>query len=150
MRVHPRLRGDQAELYRELMMNKRISVLVVEDEEHIRRVLQYNLQMDGFEVHQADNGARALEIAAELMPDLILLDWMMPGTDGLQVLSKLKQDKKTENIPVFMLTAKGMMADVGRALYEGADDYITKPFDPTQLGRTLRKKMEKYVNTEGR
>jgi len=131
-------------------MNKRISVLVVEDEEHIRRVLQYNLQMDGFEVHQADNGARALEIAAELMPDLILLDWMMPGTDGLQVLSKLKQDKKTENIPVFMLTAKGMMADVGRALYEGADDYITKPFDPTQLGRTLRKKMEKYVNTEGR
>jgi two-component system phosphate regulon response regulator PhoB len=132
------------------MMNKRISVLVVEDEEHIRRVLQYNLQMDGFEVHQADNGARALEIAAELMPDLILLDWMMPGTDGLQVLSKLKQDKKTENIPVFMLTAKGMMADVGRALYEGADDYITKPFDPTQLGRTLRKKMEKYVNTEGR
>lgn len=131
-------------------MNKRISVLVVEDEEHIRRVLQYNLQLDGFEVHQADNGARALEIAAELMPDLILLDWMMPGMDGLEVLSKLKQDKKTENIPVFMLTAKGMMADVGRALYEGADDYITKPFDPTQLGRTLRKKMEKYVNTEGR
>jgi two-component system phosphate regulon response regulator PhoB len=130
------------------MMNKRISVLVVEDEEHIRRVLQYNLQLDGFEVHQADNGARALEIAAELMPDLILLDWMMPGMDGLEVLSKLKQDKKTENIPVFMLTGKGMMADVGRALYEGADDYITKPFDPTQLGKTLRKKMEKCVNTE--
>jgi two-component system phosphate regulon response regulator PhoB len=129
-------------------MNKRISVLLVEDEEHIRRVLQYNLQLDGFEVHQADNGARALEIAAELMPDLILLDWMMPGMDGLQVLSKLKQDKKTENIPVFMLTGKGMMADVGRALYEGADDYITKPFDPTQLGKTLRKKMEKCVNTE--
>jgi DNA-binding response OmpR family regulator len=129
-------------------MNKRISVLLVEDEEHIRRVLQYNLQLDGFEVHQADNGARALEIAAELMPDLILLDWMMPGMDGLEVLSKLKQDKKTENIPVFMLTGKGMMADVGRALYEGADDYITKPFDPTQLGKTLRKKMEKCVNTE--
>ena len=129
-------------------MNKRISVLLVEDEEHIRRVLQYNLQLDGFEVHQADNGARALEIAAELMPDLILLDWMMPGMDGLEVLSKLKQDKKTENIPVFMLTGKGMMADVGRALYEGADDYITKPFEPTQLGKTLRKKMEKCVNTE--
>jgi DNA-binding response OmpR family regulator len=131
-------------------MNERISVLVVEDEEHIRRVLQYNLQLDGFEVHQADNGACALEIAAELTPDLILLDWMMPGMDGLQVLSKLKQDKKTENIPVFMLTAKGMMADVGRALYEGADDYMAKPFDPTQLGRTLRKKLKKYVNTEGR
>jgi len=66
------------------------------------------------------------------------------------LLSRLKQDKKTENIPVFMLTAKGMMTDVGRELYEGADDYITKPFDPTQLGRTLRKKLKKYVNTEGR
>jgi DNA-binding response OmpR family regulator len=131
-------------------MNERISVLVVEDEEHIRRVLQYNLQLDGFEVHQAENGARALELAAELTPDLILLDWMMPGMDGLEVLSKLKQDKKTENIPVFMLTAKGMMADVGRALYEGADDYMTKPFDPTQLGRTLREKLKKYVNTKGR
>jgi len=128
-------------------MNERISVLVVEDEEHIRKVLQYNLQLDGFEVHQAEDGARALELAAEKMPDLILLDWMMPGMDGLEVLSKLKQDKKTENIPVFMLTAKGMMADVGRALYEGADDYITKPFDPTQLGKTLRKKLKNYVNT---
>ena len=131
-------------------MNERISVLVVEDEEHIRRVLQYNLQLDGFEVHLAEDGVRALDLAAEKMPDLILLDWMMPGMDGLEVLSKLKQDKKTENIPVFMLTAKGMMADVGRALYEGADDYITKPFDPMQLGKTLRKKLQKYVNTEGR
>jgi len=131
-------------------MSERISVLVVEDEEHIRRVLQYNLQLDGFEVYQAEDGARALELAAQQMPDLVLLDWMMPGMDGLEVLSKLKQDKKTENIPVFMLTAKGMMADVGRALYEGADDYITKPFDPTQLGKTLRKKLSKYVNTKGR
>jgi len=131
-------------------MNERISVLVVEDEEHIRKVLQYNLQLDGFEVHQAEDGARALELADEKMPDLILLDWMMPGMDGLEVLSKLKQNKKTENIPVFMLTAKGMMADVGRALYEGADDYITKPFDPTQLGKALRKKLKNYANTEGR
>jgi CheY-like chemotaxis protein len=68
---------------------------------------------------------------------------MMPQMDGLEVLSKLKQDKSTENIPVFMLTAKGMMTDVGQALCHGADDYITKPFDPMQLGKTIKKKLEK-------
>jgi len=134
----------------ELMMNKRISVLLIEDEEHIRRVLQYNLNLDGFEVHLAKDGLSGLELAVEQVPDLILLDWMMPGMDGLEVLSKLKQDKRTENIPVFMLTAKGMMADVGRALYEGADDYITKPFDPTQLGKTLRTKLRKYADSQSK
>jgi DNA-binding response OmpR family regulator len=129
-------------------MNERISVLVVEDEEHIRRVLEYNLRLDGFQVHSAKDGPRATELAKELQPDLILLDWMMPDMDGLEVLSRLKQDKTTENIPVFMLSAKGMMADVGRALCEGADDYITKPFDPMQLGKTIRKKLQKYAKSE--
>jgi len=129
-------------------MNRRISVLVVEDEEHIRRVIEYNLRLDGFEVYPAGDGPRAVELAKGVQPDLILLDWMMPGMDGLEVLSKLKQDKTTENIPVFMLTAKGMMVDVGRALSEGADDYITKPFDPMQLGKTIKKKLDKYTKTE--
>ena len=131
-------------------MNRQISALVVEDEEHIRRVLEYNLRLDGFEVHQAGDGPRAIELAKELQPDVILLDWMMPDMDGLEVLSKLKQDKTAENIPVFMLTAKGMMADVGRALCEGADDYITKPFDPMQLGKNIRKKLEKYTKADNR
>jgi len=131
-------------------MNRRISVLVVEDEEHIRRVLEYNLRLDGFEVYPAGDGPRALELAQKIKPDVILLDWMMPQMDGLEVLSKLKQDKSTENIPVFMLTAKGMMADVGRALCEGADDYITKPFDPMQLGKTIKKKLEKCASTESK
>jgi len=129
-------------------MDKRISVLVVEDEEHIRIVLEYNLRLDAFEVHSAGDGLRAIELAKELQPDVILLDWMMPDMDGLEVLSRLKQDKTTENIPVFMLSAKGMMADVGRALCEGADDYITKPFDPMQLGKTIRKKLQKYAKSE--
>jgi DNA-binding response OmpR family regulator len=129
-------------------MNSPISVLVVEDEEHIRRILEYNLKLDGFDVCTAENGPRAIELAQKKQPDLILLDWMMPGMDGLEVLSKLRQDKATESIPVFMLTAKGMMVDVGRALCEGADDYITKPFDPMQLGKTIKKKLEKYVKTE--
>jgi len=131
-------------------MDERISILVVEDEEHICRILEYNLKLDGFEVYPAGDGPRALELAREVKPDVILLDWMMPEMDGLEVLSKLKQDKTTENIPVFMLTAKGMMVDVGRALCEGADDYITKPFDPMQLGKTIKRKLEKCAKTEGK
>ncbi len=131
-------------------MDRRISVLVVEDEEHIRRILEYNLKLDGLEVHSSADGPEAIVLAKELQPDVILLDWMMPGMDGLEVLAKLRQDKSTENIPVFMLTAKGMMSDVGQALCEGADDYITKPFDPMQLGNTIRKKLEKYARAENK
>jgi DNA-binding response OmpR family regulator len=131
-------------------MDNRISILVVEDEEHIRRILEYNLKLDGFDVSLAENGVKALDIARKIRPDVILLDWMMPGMDGLEVLSKLKQDQITENITVFMLTAKGMMADVGRALCEGADDYITKPFDPMQLGKIIKKKLEKCVNIKSK
>ena len=119
-------------------MDSCIKILVIEDEEHIRTVLNYNLKLDGFEVYLADNGIRGLDMAREKMPDLILLDWMMPGINGLQVLSKLKQDEMTKSIPVFMLTAKSMMTEVGRALYEGADDYITKPFDVIELGQILK------------
>lgn len=128
---------------RNKIMDTRTKILVIEDEEHIRTVLNYNLVLDGFDVHMAENGIKGLEMAHEKMPDLILLDWMMPGLDGLQVLSELKQDEKTKSIPVFMLTAKSMMAEVGRALYEGADDYITKPFDVVELGQILKEKLEK-------
>jgi DNA-binding response OmpR family regulator len=124
-------------------MDTSTKVLVIEDEEHIRTVLSYNLKLDGFEVYLADNGISGIEIAREKMPDLILLDWMMPGMNGLQVLSELKQDEMTKSIPVFMLTAKSMMTEVGRALYEGADDYITKPFDVIELGQILKEKLEK-------
>ena len=125
------------------MMDTCTKILVIEDEEHIRTVLSYNLKLDGFEVFLAENGIKGLEVAREKLPDLILLDWMMPGMDGLQVLSELKHDDVTRSIPVFMLTAKSMMAEVGRALYEGADDYITKPFDVIELGQILKEKLEK-------
>lgn len=124
-------------------MEKSTKILVIEDEEHIRMVLKYNLKLDGFEVSLAENGTVGLEMARKIMPDLILLDWMMPGKDGLQVLSELKHDETTKSIPVFMLTAKSMMLEVGRALYEGADDYITKPFDVIELGQILKEKLEK-------
>lgn len=129
-------------------MSEQISVLVVEDEEHIRTVLEYNLKLDGFEVHLAADGFSGLEVAREIRPDLVLLDWMLPDMDGLKVLSELKNDETTSHIPIFMLTAKGMMSDVGKALYEGADDYITKPFDPMELGEIIKKKLEKCAETK--
>ena len=120
------------------------TVLLVEDEEHIRLVVEYNLRHDGFEVYIAENGPGALEVVRKVVPDAILLDWMLPGMDGLEVLTELKHDKTTEHIPVFMLTAKGMPSDINRALELGADDYITKPFNPRQLGEIIRKKLQQY------
>jgi len=127
-------------------MSKKIPVLVVEDEEHIRNILEYNLKLDGFEVYLAENGRMGLEHAHQKKLELILLDWMMPEMDGLEVLSELKHDKKTKHIPVFMLTAKGMLGEIDRAFNVGADDYITKPFDPVLLGNTIRKKLEECAS----
>jgi two-component system, OmpR family, phosphate regulon response regulator PhoB len=129
-------------------MRKQLIILIVEDEAHIRRVLEYNLKLDGFEVYMAEDGATGLRLAQEKSPDVILLDWLMPVMNGLQVLAALKADNSTEHIPVFMLTAKGMLNDVTLALETGADDYITKPFNPVQLGKTIREKLEKCAKVE--
>ena len=117
-------------------MSERTCVLVVENEEHLRSILEYNLKLDGFEVYLAEDGREGLELARRILPDVILLDWMMPEMSGLEVLSELKKDEQTKNIPVFMLTAKAMMNDIKQALCEGADDYITKPFNTRQLGQS--------------
>jgi len=127
-------------------MSKKIPVLAVEDEEHIRNILDYNLKLDGFEVYLAENGRAGLEHAREKKLEVILLDWMMPEMDGLEVLSELKHDKRTKHIPVFMMTAKGMLGEIDRAFEVGADDYITKPFDPVLLGNTIRKKLEECTS----
>jgi DNA-binding response OmpR family regulator len=129
-------------------MSEQITILVVEDEAHIRRVLEYNLKLDGFEVYLAEDGATGLKLARENSPDVILLDWLMPAMNGLQVLAELKTDGNTEHIPVFMLTAKGMLNDVTQAIEMGADDYITKPFNPIQLGKTIREKLGKCAKVK--
>ena len=126
-------------------MSEQISVLAIEDEEHIRNILKYNLKLDGFEVYVAEDGRKGLELARQKIPDLILLDWMLPEMTGLEVLSELKRDEKTQGTPVFMLTAKAMIGDLEQALRQGADDYITKPFDPVKLGQTIRSKLENLV-----
>lgn len=129
-------------------MSKQITVLVVEDEPHIRRVLEYNLKLDGFKVYLAEDGATGLRLAGEKRPNVILLDWLMPEMSGLQVLTELRNDAATGDIPVFMLTAKGMLNDVTQAYETGADDYITKPFEPAQLGKTIREKLEKCIKVK--
>jgi two-component system alkaline phosphatase synthesis response regulator PhoP len=131
-------------------MSKRIPILVIEDEEHIRIILEYNLRLDGFEVYLAEDGPMGIELAREKRPDLILLDWMMPKMNGPEVLIELKNDKRTEHIPVFMLTVKGMIRDIDQALKAGADDYMTKPFDPMELGKTIKRKLQEYGKVESR
>ena len=127
------------------MMIEGISILVVDDEEHLRNILEYNLRLDGFDVYLAEDGRKGLELARQKMPDAILLDWMMPEMDGLEVLSKLKADEQTKNIPVFMLTVKKMPRHVSAAIMEGVDGYFAKPFDLAKMGPTLRCKLEKLV-----
>ncbi|MBN2137465.1 MAG: response regulator [Sedimentisphaerales bacterium] len=122
-------------------------VLVIEDEEHIRTVIEYNLKQQGFEVYRAGDGVVGLELARRVLPDVILLDWMMPEMDGLEILTELKYDNATAQIPVLMLTARGTPSDIEKALELGANGYITKPFDPTSLGRTIREKLRKQTET---
>ena len=130
-------------------MNKNITVLIIEDEKDVRRILEYALKSDGFNVYSADNGQAGLKIAMEKKPDVILLDWVMPEMNGLKVLSKLRQDERTKDIIVVMLTAKNMMEDVETALAHGADDYIPKPFEGAKLGPRIMSIVEVLREQKG-
>ncbi|MHC4112939.1 MAG: response regulator [Planctomycetota bacterium] len=127
-------------------MSKWIPVLVVEDDKSVRKALEYSLKLYGFKVNLAEDGPTGLKLARQNKPELILLDWMMPGMDGMEVLSELKHDKRTEHIPVFMLTGRGMIGDLDQAFDIGADDYITKPFNLMELGKIVKAKWEQYTN----
>jgi len=112
---------------------QKMKILVVEDEAPIQELLQFNLERKKYVVHVADSGEDALEQAATVQPDLILLDIMLPGVDGLEVCKRLKNTPKTAGIPIIMLTALCEEADVVTGLELGADDYVTKPFSPRVL-----------------
>ena len=118
-------------------MPKRI--LVVDDEPHIVRLVQVNLQREGYEVLTAYDGVEALEKVAGEKPDMVVLDVMMPRMNGFEVLKKLKADDATRNIPVIMLTAKAQDADVFRGWQSGVDSYLTKPFNPMELLTFVRR-----------
>lgn len=117
-------------------MNDRI--LVVEDESNIQELIKYNLEKNGYKVILADNGTAGLNEALSNVPDLILLDLMLPGLDGLEVCKRLRADKRTRRVPIFMLTAKSEELDKVLGLELGADDYITKPFSIKELVARIR------------
>ncbi|MDP2898825.1 MAG: response regulator [bacterium] len=118
------------------MANEKI--LVVDDEEDILELVRYNLAKNGYKTVCAGTGENALKAAKLESPDLIILDLMLPGLDGLEVCRILKADSRTSAIPIVMLTAKGEEADVVAGLELGADDYVTKPFSPRILLARLR------------
>ncbi len=108
-------------------------ILAVDDEEDILELVEYNLIREGFGVLRAASGEHALKIALSERPDLILLDLMLPGMNGLDLTRRLKRDPRTEQIPIIMLTVKNSDLDIALGLELGADDYITKPFSPRVL-----------------
>ena len=113
------------------MVKKRI--LIVEDDRDISELVRYNLEREGYDVSALFEGGDAFDHALKRRPDLIILDLMLPGTDGMEICRSLKNEERTKNIPVIMLTAKGEESDVVVGLQMGADDYITKPFSPKVL-----------------
>jgi two-component system alkaline phosphatase synthesis response regulator PhoP len=109
------------------------TILVIDDEEDIRELIRYNLSKEGYRVECAMSGEEGLEMLRSLTPDMIILDLMLPGIDGLEVCRQLKADQTLRQIPVIMVTARGDEPDVVSGLELGADDYVSKPFSPKVL-----------------
>jgi CheY-like chemotaxis protein len=114
-------------------------VLVAEDDEISATILLHRLEKEGLDVRRFDNGSEALEAARGETPILVILDVKMPGLDGFEVLERLRRDQTFSSVPVIMLTSMGQEADIVRAFRMGADDYILKPFSPTELSARVRR-----------
>jgi DNA-binding response OmpR family regulator len=123
----------------------RESILAVEDDEDILELLRYNLAKEGYQVTAVTSGEEGLKIVRSGTPDLILLDLMLPGIDGLEVCRRLKLDAKTRLTPIIMLTAKGEEADIVTGLELGAEDYITKPFSTRVLLARVRMVLRRHA-----
>ncbi len=121
-------------------------ILVVEDDEDIQELIQYNLAKEGFQVQIASSGEAALEAVTATLPHLVVLDLMLPGVDGLEVCKRIKNNPKTMQVAIIMLTAKAEESDIVVGLELGADDYVTKPFSPkvliARVRACLRRKMQ--------
>ena len=112
---------------------KKTKIVVIEDEPDILEIIDYNLSKEGFEVCSALDGEKGLELVKKEVPDLVLLDLMLPGLDGIEVCRKLKADSVTHSVSIVMVTAKGEESDIVLGLGMGADDYVIKPFSPREL-----------------
>jgi two-component system alkaline phosphatase synthesis response regulator PhoP len=128
-------------------MNKG-TVLVIDDEKDLIELVRYNLEREGFDVIASADGPSGLDIARQHKPDLIVLDLMMPGMDGLEVCRQLRSDSRTSQLPVIMLSAKAAEADRIVGLELGSDDYITKPFSPRELVARIKAVMRRSAMQE--
>jgi len=132
-------------IFQEVTMPKEL-IYAVEDDAHIQQLIKYNLETNGYRVRVFETGEQLLEACDNTLPDLFILDIMLPGIDGLEVCRRLRQNPRTKNIPVIMLTAKGEEFDKVLGLELGADDYITKPFSVRELAARI-KAIFRRVNT---
>jgi len=122
-------------------------ILYVEDEPDIREVARFALEYSGeYEVRICESGAEALEVVDDFQPDIVLLDVMMPGMDGLATMEELRKRPGTASVPIVFMTAKVQSAEVSRYLALGAASVIPKPFDPRTLGTTVREIWEKHAD----
>ena len=120
------------------MSNLQPNVLIVEDEPPLVELLSYNLEKAGFQIHIARDGEEALLAVEERKPDLILLDWMLPYVSGIEICRRIRRNPETRNVPIIILTARGEEDDRIRGLEAGADDYVVKPFSPSELVARVR------------
>lgn len=122
-------------------------LIVIDDEKAIHSILEHQLPLHGFDVHCCANGKEGLKYIKDLIKttniDVILLDWMMPQMSGMEVLAALKENRKTRDIPVFMLTSRNRMDDLDTAYAVGADNYIIKPFKAREIGETIDFKLRR-------
>jgi two-component system phosphate regulon response regulator PhoB len=114
------------------------TVLVVEDEPAIQELIAYNLRQAGHQALRADSAEQALRLVQDALPDLVLLDWMLPGLSGIELARRLRADRRTKGVPIIMLTARADEQDKLTGLDTGADDYITKPFSPRELNARVK------------
>jgi two-component system phosphate regulon response regulator PhoB len=120
-------------------------ILLVEDELAIQELLEFNIRQAGFQVMRAEDGDTAWQQIRSHLPDLILLDWMLPGTSGVVLAKQFRADARTKDIPIIMLTARGDERDKILGLESGADDYITKPFSPRELMARIRAVLRRHI-----
>lgn len=123
----------------------RKKIVIIEDEPDILEVLSYNLKREGYEVLAANDGVRGLALVRRERPDMVLLDLMLPGMDGVEICGAIKQDPQTRNVLIIMVTAKGEESDIVLGLGVGADDYIAKPFSPRELVARVKAVMRRGV-----
>lgn len=124
---------------------KKPRILIVDDDPVIVRLLQINFRLEGYEVDTASRGEEALQRVREHLPDVVVLDVMMPGLDGWEVCRQLKENPKVSHIPVIFLSARAQDEDRQRGYALGVDEYVTKPFDPAHLVEIVRRSLEKQT-----